>query len=149
MPPPKGDLNASNNGTGSNDKDTTPRAGEDNGSPSRQAPQRLTEQQIKENHQQSERRRREMIRAGFDRLAVAVGMEGQGRSEVLVLGEAVKQTRERLVRIAALVERRKAKGLSLNDLGFDEEILTLVQDQEFIAEVKRSIESEENEGAQS
>jgi hypothetical protein len=55
---------------------------------------RLTEAQKKENHIRSEQKRREAIREGFDRLASIVpGMEGQGRSEAVVLDATVKYLR--------------------------------------------------------
>jgi heteromeric Ino2p/Ino4p transcription factor len=47
---------------------------------------RLTEQEKKNNHIASEQKRREAIRQGFDRLTEIVpGLEGQGRSESIVL----------------------------------------------------------------
>lgn len=47
---------------------------------------RLTEQEKKNNHIASEQKRRTAIRQGFDRLTEIVpGLEGQGRSESVVL----------------------------------------------------------------
>lgn len=47
---------------------------------------RLSEQEKKNNHIASEQKRRMAIREGFDRLTEIVpGLEGQGRSESIVL----------------------------------------------------------------
>ncbi|QIW97027.1 hypothetical protein AMS68_002545 [Peltaster fructicola] len=52
---------------------------------------RLSEKEKKLNHIVSEQKRRQAIRSGFDRLALLIpGMEGQGRSEAVVLEAAVK-----------------------------------------------------------
>ncbi|KAI0150006.1 hypothetical protein F4776DRAFT_659896 [Hypoxylon sp. NC0597] len=60
---------------------------------------RLTEEEKKQNHIASEQKRREAIRAGFDRLCELVpGLEGHGRSEGFVLKETVKYMREQLAR---------------------------------------------------
>lgn len=51
---------------------------------------RLTEQEKKNNHIASEQKRRAAIREGFDRLTELVpGLEGQGRSESVVLKKTV------------------------------------------------------------
>ena len=51
---------------------------------------RLTEQEKKNNHIASEQKRRAAIREGFDRLTELVpGLEGQGRSESIVLKKTV------------------------------------------------------------
>ncbi|KAK8208351.1 hypothetical protein IWZ00DRAFT_427162, partial [Phyllosticta capitalensis] len=56
---------------------------------------RLTEEEKKNNHIASEQKRRQAIRQGFDKLASIVpGMEGQGRSEAIVLDATVKMLRE-------------------------------------------------------
>ncbi|KAK1072921.1 hypothetical protein LTR74_002153 [Friedmanniomyces endolithicus] len=60
---------------------------------------RLSDQQKKKNHILSEAKRREAIRAEFDRLATLVpGMEGQGRSEAVVLQATVEFMREQVGR---------------------------------------------------
>ncbi|KAI9682310.1 MAG: hypothetical protein M1817_000364 [Caeruleum heppii] len=60
-----------------------------NGSPTAEKP-RLTEQEKKNNHIASEQKRRQAIREGFDRLTELVpGLEGQGRSESVVLKKSV------------------------------------------------------------
>ena len=56
---------------------------------------RLTEAQKKENHIRSEQKRREAIREGFDRRTELVpGLEGQGRSESVVLKKSVDYMRQ-------------------------------------------------------
>ncbi|KAI0008672.1 hypothetical protein F4779DRAFT_618310 [Xylariaceae sp. FL0662B] len=72
---------------------------------------RLTEEEKKQNHIASEQKRREAIRAGFDRLCELVpGLEGQGRSEGLVLKKTVDHMREALVRRRELVQKLEAEG---------------------------------------
>ncbi|KAH8434203.1 Transcription factor [Aspergillus melleus] len=71
---------------------------------------RLTEQEKKNNHIASEQKRRAAIREGFDRLTELVpGLEGQGRSESIVLKKTVDfihlQLQERHELIAE-IERR-------------------------------------------
>lgn len=71
---------------------------------------RLTEQEKKNNHIASEQKRRAAIREGFDRLTELVpGLEGQGRSESIVLKKTVDfihlQLQERHQLIAE-IERR-------------------------------------------
>jgi hypothetical protein len=58
-----------------------------------------------------EQKRREAIRAGFDRLCELVpGLEGQGRSEGLVLKRTVDYMREQLIRRRELVMELEARG---------------------------------------
>ncbi|PYH96727.1 helix-loop-helix DNA-binding domain protein [Aspergillus ellipticus CBS 707.79] len=71
---------------------------------------RLTEQEKKSNHIASEQKRRAAIREGFDRLTELVpGLEGQGRSESIVLRKTVDfiqlQLQERQ-ELMAEIERR-------------------------------------------
>lgn len=75
-----------------------------NGTP---AKHRLSTDQKRYNHIQSEKKRREAIRDGFDKLACIVpGMTGMGRSEAVVLQHTVAfmkyqiEKREALDRIA-------------------------------------------------
>lgn len=69
---------------------STPTGGNGGGGNNNDRP-RLTDAEKKQNHIISEQKRRQAIRHGFDRLASLVpGMEGQGRSEALVLGNGVK-----------------------------------------------------------
>ncbi|RYO75967.1 hypothetical protein DL766_007742 [Monosporascus sp. MC13-8B] len=72
---------------------------------------RLTEEEKKQNHIASEQKRREAIRAGFDRLCELVpGLEGQGRSEGLVLKRTVEYMKEQLERRRELVKGLEARG---------------------------------------
>ncbi|KAL4941369.1 hypothetical protein BDV06DRAFT_212722 [Aspergillus oleicola] len=71
---------------------------------------RLTEQEKKNNHIASEQKRRAAIREGFDRLTELVpGLEGQGRSESIVLKKTVDfihlQIQERKELIAEIESR--------------------------------------------
>lgn len=73
---------------------------------------RLTEAQKKENHIRSEQKRREAIREGFDRLASIVpGMEGQGRSEAVVLEATIKYMREKIVERQKIIADAQAQGI--------------------------------------
>lgn len=71
---------------------------------------RLSEQEKKNNHIASEQKRRAAIREGFDRLTELVpGLEGQGRSESIVLKKTVDfmhlQVQERRELIAEIESR--------------------------------------------
>ena len=84
--------------------------------PSKDKP-RLTEQEKKNNHIASEQKRRQAIREGFDRLATLVpGMEGQGRSESLVLNAAIVHLKEQLVEHRQLLAQAEAQGVDISDL---------------------------------
>ena len=84
--------------------------------PSKDKP-RLTEQEKKNNHIASEQKRRQAIREGFDRLASLVpGMEGQGRSESLVLNAAIVHMKEQLVDYKQLVAQAQASGVDVRDI---------------------------------
>ncbi|RYP89789.1 hypothetical protein DL770_004083 [Monosporascus sp. CRB-9-2] len=77
---------------------------------------RLTEEEKKQNHIASEQKRREAIRAGFDRLCELVpGLEGQGRSEGLVLKRTVDYMKEQLERRRKLVKDLEARGERVPD----------------------------------
>ncbi|KXS96636.1 hypothetical protein AC578_6906 [Pseudocercospora eumusae] len=68
-------------------------------SPITPAKARLSDQQKKDNHITSEKKRREAIRAGFDKLSTLVpGMEGQARSEAIVLGATVHFMQDEIAR---------------------------------------------------
>ncbi|KAF7195869.1 Protein INO4 [Pseudocercospora fuligena] len=68
-------------------------------SPLTPAKARLSDQQKKDNHISSEKKRREAIRAGFDKLSTLVpGMEGQARSEAIVLGATVHFMQDEIAR---------------------------------------------------
>ncbi|KAK7962656.1 uncharacterized protein PG986_003481 [Apiospora aurea] len=77
---------------------------------------RLTEEEKKQNHIASEQKRRQAIRDGFDRLCELVpGLEGQGRSEGLVLKRTVEFMREQLERRRQLVLEKEARGEYVDD----------------------------------
>ncbi|KAI0427494.1 hypothetical protein F5Y09DRAFT_28783 [Xylaria sp. FL1042] len=77
---------------------------------------RLTEEEKKQNHIASEQKRREAIRAGFDRLCELVpGLEGQGRSEGLVLKRTVDYMKEQLIKRRELVKAAEARGEQVSD----------------------------------
>ncbi|KPM37160.1 hypothetical protein AK830_g9403 [Neonectria ditissima] len=77
---------------------------------------RLTEEEKKQNHIASEQKRRQAIREGFDRLTELVpGLEGQGRSEGLVLKRTVDYMREQLVERQAMIDRIEQAGGGVDD----------------------------------
>ncbi|EMR70843.1 hypothetical protein MGN70_006577 [Eutypa lata] len=77
---------------------------------------RLTEEEKKQNHIASEQKRREAIRAGFDRLCDLVpGLEGQGRSEGLVLKKTVEYMKEQLEQRRDIILRLEADGRVVED----------------------------------
>ncbi|KAL1644053.1 hypothetical protein SLS61_008986 [Didymella pomorum] len=85
---------------------------------------RLTEAQKKENHIRSEQKRREAIREGFDRLASIVpGMEGQGRSEAVVLEATIKYMREKIVERQKIMADAQAQGIDTSAWGLPKETL--------------------------
>jgi heteromeric Ino2p/Ino4p transcription factor len=92
-------------------------------SPAKDKP-RLTEQEKKNNHIASEQKRRQAIREGFDRLASIVpGMEGQGRSENLVLQSTLDYMRIQIADYHQLKREAEAAGVDVSDLeieGIDE-----------------------------
>ena len=72
---------------------------------------RLTEQEKKQNHIASEQKRRAAIREGFDRLTdIVPGLQGQARSEGMVLTKVVDFAREKLDERQALIREIEAKG---------------------------------------
>lgn len=85
---------------------------------------RLTEAQKKENHIRSEQKRREAIREGFDRLASIVpGMEGQGRSEAVVLEATIKYMREKIVERQRIIVNAHAQGIDTSAWDLPKETL--------------------------
>ncbi|KAI9785979.1 MAG: hypothetical protein M1839_008245 [Geoglossum umbratile] len=77
---------------------------------------RLTEQEKKNNHIASEQKRRQAIREGFDRLTELVpGLEGQGRSESVVLRKSVDFMRKEVEERKTLLARIKALGGEVPD----------------------------------
>ncbi|KAK5731673.1 Transcription factor [Elasticomyces elasticus] len=74
---------------------------------------RLSDQQKKLNHIQSETKRREAIRVEFNKLAATVpGMSGQGRSEAVVLQATVEHLREQVAKKEELRKEAKRQGWS-------------------------------------
>lgn len=72
---------------------------------------RLTEQEKKSNHIASEQKRRAAIREGFDRLTELVpGLEGQGRSESIVLNKTVEFMRLKLQERQELIAEIESRG---------------------------------------
>lgn len=72
---------------------------------------RLTEQEKKTNHIASEQKRRAAIREGFDRLTELVpGLEGQGRSEGVVLKKTVDYMRLQLQERQELIAEIENRG---------------------------------------
>jgi heteromeric Ino2p/Ino4p transcription factor len=72
---------------------------------------RLTEQEKKTNHIASEQKRRAAIREGFDRLTELVpGLEGQGRSESVVLRKSVDFMRVKLQERRDLITEIETQG---------------------------------------
>lgn len=64
----------------------------------------------------TEQKRRQAIREGFDRLTELVpGLEGQGRSESIVLNKTVSYMRQQLREREQLLERIEQLGGNVND----------------------------------
>lgn len=77
---------------------------------------RLTEQEKKNNHIASEQKRRAAIREGFDRLTELVpGLEGQGRSESIVLSKTVDFIRSKLRERQELIAEIESYGGRVDD----------------------------------
>ena len=73
---------------------------------------RLSETQKKQNHIESEKKRREAIRAGFEKLAKIIPeCEGQARSEAVVLQRTVTYLKEQLERKEELREKAHESGM--------------------------------------
>ncbi|KAI1136033.1 hypothetical protein F5Y05DRAFT_122171 [Hypoxylon sp. FL0543] len=94
----------------------SPQDGENGQSALQDDKPRLTEEEKKQNHIASEQKRREAIRAGFDRLCELVpGLEGHGRSEGFVLKETVKYMKEQLAKRRELVQLAESRGVTVPD----------------------------------
>lgn len=102
---------------------------------------RLTEAQKKENHIRSEQKRREAIREGFDRLASIVpGMDGQGRSEAVVLEATIKYMREKIVERQKIISDAQAQGIDTTGWELPQETLEACE-----AQLKRQqLEDQQN-----
>jgi heteromeric Ino2p/Ino4p transcription factor len=102
---------------------------------------RLTEAQKKENHIRSEQKRREAIREGFDRLASIVpGMDGQGRSEAVVLEATIRHMREQIVKRQDIIAKAQAKGIDTTGWELPQETLEACE-----AQLKRTREEEQQQ----
>lgn len=76
----------------------------------------MTEQEKKNNHIASEQKRRAAIREGFDRLTELVpGLEGQGRSESIVLSKTVDFIRSKLREREELIAEIESYGGRVDD----------------------------------
>ncbi|KAE8377825.1 inosine triphosphate pyrophosphatase-like protein [Aspergillus bertholletiae] len=81
---------------------------------------RLTEQEKKNNHIASEQKRRAAIREGFDRLTELVpGLEGQGRSESIVLRKTVDFIHMQLQERQELIAEIERRGLLFQSESID------------------------------
>ncbi|KAF2820418.1 hypothetical protein CC86DRAFT_120887 [Ophiobolus disseminans] len=104
---------------------------------------RLSDAQKKENHIRSEQKRREAIREGFDRLASIVpGMEGQGRSEAVVLEATVKYLREQIVERNRIIADAQARGVDTTGWELPDHTLSACE-----AQLKRAQEEEQQNGS--
>ncbi|KAL8400701.1 hypothetical protein RB594_000919 [Gaeumannomyces avenae] len=100
-PTTEGASNSINTAAGGNGPDEKPR---------------LTEEEKKQNHIASEQKRRQAIREGFDRLTELVpGLEGQGRSEGIVLKRTVDFMRDQLEERRRLVQAIEERGGHVDD----------------------------------
>ncbi|EON98330.1 putative helix-loop-helix dna-binding domain-containing protein [Phaeoacremonium minimum UCRPA7] len=82
-----------------------------NGSANQDEKPRLTEEEKKQNHIASEQKRRQAIREGFDRLTELVpGLEGQGRSEGIVLKRTVEFMHEQIEERRKIVQKIEQNG---------------------------------------
>ncbi|KAK4962364.1 Transcription factor [Elasticomyces elasticus] len=74
---------------------------------------RLTEEEKKKNHIDSEKKRRNAIRDEYDKLSALVpGMKGQGKSEALMLQATVKHLEGQLAEKEMLKALVLGKGIS-------------------------------------
>ena len=72
---------------------------------------RLSDAQKKKNHIESEKKRREAIRAGFEQLSKIVpGCEGRAHSESVVLQRTVTYLNEQLAKKAELKKKALSQG---------------------------------------
>ncbi|PQE28018.1 hypothetical protein CJF32_00005791 [Rutstroemia sp. NJR-2017a WRK4] len=96
-------------------RESSANANSSNGNNGEEKP-RLSEHEKKANHIASEQKRRLAIREGFDRLADLVpGLEGQGRSESVVLKKTVDYIRVQLEERRRLVEEAESLGVMVEE----------------------------------
>ncbi|KAK4178843.1 hypothetical protein QBC36DRAFT_93237 [Triangularia setosa] len=75
---------------------------------------RLTKEQKKSNHIQSEQKRRHAIREAYDNLCTQVpGLEGQARSEGVVLNGIVDYVRKLMLERQKMIAECEAKGMEV------------------------------------
>lgn len=103
-----------------NDRDdrssSTPTGTSKQGSAADKEKPRLTDKEKKSNHIASEQKRRAAIREGFDRLTELVpGLEGQGRSESIVLQKTVDFMHLKLQERRDLIAEIESKGGLVDD----------------------------------
>lgn len=90
---------------------------------------RLSEQEKKNNHIQSEQKRRQAIREGFDELAELIpGFKGQGRSEAIVLEGATLHVKKLLAERYRLMTKASEKGLPIERWQMDEVTMQLAKE---------------------
>lgn len=90
---------------------------------------RLTEEEKKINHIASEQKRRQAIREGFDQLAsLTPGMEGQGRSEALVLQAFNAEMRRELARRWRGILRLRNAGRDAAQWEMDPETMRMAEE---------------------
>ncbi|KAJ9492207.1 hypothetical protein VN97_g1061 [Penicillium thymicola] len=95
---------------------STPNGTSKHGSAQDKDKPRLTDQEKKSNHIASEQKRRAAIREGFDRLTELVpGLEGQGRSESIVLQKTVDFIHVKLQERHDLIAEIESKGGRVDD----------------------------------
>lgn len=86
--------------------------------------QRLSAEQKKQNHIESERKRREAIRTGFEKLSEIVpDSKGKASSEGVVLGNALNHIKTLQAKKEEL--RKEAHSHGMSDLEFEEEYRTI------------------------
>jgi hypothetical protein len=105
------------NGDGDDDRSSlTPTGTSKSASGQEKEKPRLTDQEKKSNHIASEQKRRAAIREGFDRLTELVpGLEGQGRSESIVLQKTVDFIHLKLQERQSLIAEIENKGGRVDD----------------------------------
>ncbi|KAK4162086.1 hypothetical protein QBC43DRAFT_322300 [Cladorrhinum sp. PSN259] len=75
---------------------------------------RLTEKEKKQNHIASEQKRRQAIRDAFDKLCIIVpNLEGQARSEGIVLNRTIDHIREEMKERQKMIAELDAHGIAV------------------------------------
>jgi heteromeric Ino2p/Ino4p transcription factor len=90
---------------------------------------RLSEQEKKNNHIESEQKRRRAIREGFDELAEMIpGCKGQGRSEAVVLEAATAHVKQLLAERYQLMTKVNERALSVDRWQLDDATMQFARD---------------------